>query len=333
MAEREVDLLIVGGGPAGLSAGINAVYEGLETLVLDGQGRFGGQAWQAAWIENYAGFPEGISGYDLVSNMLDQGARLEAKYRAPFRVEEITKTDEGFSVSYDEENIVGRSVLLSCGVDYRRHNASNLAVYLDRGVTYGAPHRSAIYQDQKIMVVGGGNNAGQAALKLARMSGCEVDLLIRGPELRKKMSATVADKVEKDPNIKVHLETEITSAQGESKGDERQLTSVTVKEKGHEREMPTDQIFLLLGAIPRTRWLPEQVARDSLGFILAGRQLDPEVRERFEGECGRAPMDRETSVPGLFTVGDVRSGTVKRVASATGDGAIVIPEIYEHLNR
>lgn len=336
MAEREVDLVIVGGGPAGLSAAVNAAYEGIDTLVIDGKSRFGGQAGQATWIENYAGFPEGISGYDLTTNMLDQGDRLNAKYRAPLRAQQIEKREDGgFIISDDTDVIVGRSVLLACGVDYRGHNARNLAVYLNRrGVRYGTPDRAAIYEDKKLIVVGGANSAGQAALTLAKMSKCEVHLLVRGPDLHAKMSAKVADQIDNTENIKVHTGTEITGANGANDADgKKHLTEITVKTGDEEYQMPADEVFLLIGAVPRTKWLPDTVAQDEAGFVCAGRQLDEKICRKFEEDCGRLPMDRETSVPGLFVAGDVRSNSVKRVASATGDGAIVIPEIYQHLNK
>jgi thioredoxin reductase (NADPH) len=329
MSERTVDLVIVGGGPAGLSAAVNAAYEGIDTLVLDGKNRFGGQAGQATWIENYAGFQDGITGYDLTNQMLDQGVRLGARYQAPLEASRITLLDDGtFEIKDHPDSIVGHSVLLACGVDYRRHNAPNLAVFLGRGVTYGTPHKSAVYENQRLVVVGGANSAGQAALSLSRMTGCEIDLLVRGDDLRAKMSASVAEKIEDHDNIIVHLETEIIEARGEH----GRLTEVVVKTPADEYPMPADEVFLLIGATPRTDWLPDEVAKDELGFVCAGRQLDQPLRDRFEEECGRAPMDRETSVPGLFVVGDVRSGSVKRVASATGDGSIVVPEIYHHIN-
>lgn len=330
MAERTTDLIIVGGGPAGLSAAVSASYEGIDTLVIDGKSRFGGQAGQATWIQNYAGFTDGISGYDLVGQMLDQGVRLGAKYQAPLRAERLERTsDDLFAIKDGTESLTGRAVLLACGVDYKRHNAPNLAVFLGRGVTYGTPHKSAVYEDKKIVVVGGANSAGQAALSLSTMSGCEVNLLIRGNDMRSKMSASVADDIEARDSIKVHLETEIV----EARGREGHLKELIVKTPTDEHPIPADEVFLLIGANPRTQWLPDEVARDALGFICAGRQLDEELRQKFKDECGRAPMDREASVPGLFVAGDVRSDSVKRVASAAGDGAIVVPEIYKYLRR
>lgn len=327
--EQEVDLIIVGGGPAGLSAAVNAAYEGIETMVLDGKGRFGGQAGQALKIENYAGFPDGISGFDLTSRMLDQGDRLGADYRAPFRVESIEVNGNTFKVNDGDGSIIGKAVLAATGVEYRRHNASNLSVFLTRGVNYGTPPRGIVYEDKKLTVVGGANSAGQAAISLAKMPGCSVSLLVRGPDIGKKMSAKLVREIEEAPNIEVLVSTEITNA----KGSNGHLSSLTVNREGVEVELFTEEVFLLIGATPRTKWLPLEVVRDRLGFICAGRQLDAEIRKQFEDGCGRPPMDRETSVPGIFVVGDARSSTIKRVATAAGDGANAIPEIYQLLHK
>lgn len=321
------DLIIIGGGPAGLSAAVNAASERLNTLLLDGSDQFGGQAGTSTLIENYPGFPEGVTGRDLTAKMVDQALKFNVELQAPLQVEGIEVTEDGMLVQDETENFLGRSVLVSCGVQYRRHNARNMAAYLGRGVSYGSPSLSAKYDNQELFVVGGANSAGQAAMHLSKHTSCAVHMLVRGKDIGSRMSAYLADRIEATPNIQVHTETEVTGVHGDA-----HLKKIIIKQGDSEAEMDADRLFLLIGAIPKTKWLPEQVARDDYGFVLAGGDLPPEVRDQFGDECGRQPYAHETSVPGLFVAGDVRSGTIKRVASAVGDGAVIVPEIHRYLD-
>jgi thioredoxin reductase (NADPH) len=327
MAQPEgPDLIIIGGGPAGLSAAINAASERMDTLLLDGDDQFGGQAGTSTLIENYPGFTEGVTGKELTSNMVGQALKFNVELQAPLQVEEIAVEDAGIRVHDEAEGYLGRAILVSCGVQYRRHNGTNVAGYLGRGVSYGSPRLSSEYHDQQLFVVGGANSAGQAVMYLSRHTDCSVHLLVRGKNIDDKMSAYLADRVKSTPNIKVHTETDLLGVDGDDG-----LKKVVLSDHGQETEMDADRLFLLIGAIPKTKWLPNEVARDQYGFVLVGGDLPEEVRDSFEEHCHRQPYSRETSVPGLFVAGDVRSGSIKRVASAVGEGSAVVPEIHRYL--
>jgi thioredoxin reductase (NADPH) len=321
------DLVIVGAGPAGLSAAINAESERIDSLVLESNNRLGGQAGTSTRIENYPGFPDGVSGEELTGRMIDQALKFSTEFLAPIRAERVEETDDGILVHSDEgESFLGRSVLISCGVEYRRLRARNLAAYLGRGAMYGSPDISVPYENKRVVVVGGANSAGQAALHLSKA--CEVHLAIRGRSIDDKMSAYLADRIASNDNIQVHTETEVTGVDGDGR-----LKKVTVKSGDKVREMDADELFVLIGAEPKTHWLPEKIARDKAGYVIAGSDLSADSREQFtEQSGGRQPFAHVTSMPGLFVAGDGRFGTIKRVASAVGDGAVVIPELHRYLS-
>lgn len=319
------DLVIVGAGPAGLSAAVGAESENIDTLVLDSKSRLGGQAGTSSLIENFPGFPDGVTGPELVARMTDQALRFDTEFIAPLRVEGIRTTEESLVLFGDSDEFIGRAALLSCGVDYRRLKARNLAAYLGRGVTYGSPHMGNTYKDRKICVVGGANSAGQAAMHLAQFTGCNVRMLIRGKSIEDKMSGYLVDRVVGKDNIEVLTESEVQAVNGNGR-----LEKVTIKTGEDESVLEIDELFVFIGAVPRTKWLPQDVVRDKLGFVVAGNDLPIEVRERFEGVCGRPPFSHETSKPGLFVAGDVKSGSIKRVASAVGDSMGVIPELHQY---
>lgn len=320
-------MVIVGAGPAGLSAAINAESERLDTVVLDGRDRLGGQAGTSSLIENLPGFPDGITGEDLTARMIAQALKFQTEFRAPVQVESITTAEEGIIVSDDTENFLGRTALVCCGVEYRRLNARNLAAYLGRGVHYGTPNIRAVYEDKKIFVVGGANSAGQTAMHLSKFTGCKVHMLVRGESIEDKMSGYLVDRVAANSNIQVHTQTEVVGVDGDG-----HLRKVIFETDGVEQEMPADELFVLIGATPKTNWLPDRVARDADGFIKAGSDIPADVRAEFVDLTGRQPFGHETSVPGLFVAGDVRCGTTKRVAGAVGDGAIVVPEVHRYLS-
>lgn len=322
------DLIVVGAGPAGLAAAIGAESERLNTVVLEGKSRLGGQAGTSSLIENYAGFPGGISGPDLMGRMIDQALIFDTEFQAPERATGITRTDEGLVLATGVRKFIGSTVLLSCGVDYRRLGATNLAAYLGRGVTYGSPHMANVYEDKKIFIVGGANSAGQAAVHLSQFSRCDVHLLVRGKSIEDKMSGYLIDKITEIPNIEVHTETEVLGVRGNGC-----LGEITASEQGVEVKFPANEMFIMIGAEPRTEWLPEDVMRDKLGFILTGTDLSPDDRKKFRDECGRPPLSHETSMHGVFAAGDVRHGTVKRVGYAVGDGSGVVSEFHQYLSH
>lgn len=320
------DLIVIGAGPAGLSAALTAASERLDTLLVDGNDRYGGQAGTSTLIENYAGFPDGITGKDLTERMVTQALKFNVEFQAPLQIEDLAITDEGILVQDDAESFLGKAVLVSCGVQYRRHNARNLSAYLDRGVRYGSPNIAAEYHGRKVFVVGGANSAGQAAMHLSTFDECEVHLLVRGDNIDDKMSAYLSDRIRDCEKVEVHTNTELIAVNGDA-----ELKEVTVKTSGNEQTMDADRIFLLIGAQPRTKWLPQEVARDEHGFILSGGELPTPDRNQFEQHCGRQPFAHETSVSGLFVAGDVRSGTEKRVAFAVGDGAGTVAQVHRYL--
>lgn len=327
-APNNYDLVVVGAGPAGLAAAIGAESEWLETVVLEGKGRLGGQAGTSSLIKNYAGFPGGISGPDLMGRMTDQALEFDTRFEAPERATGIIRTDEGLVVTTEAKEFIGRTVLLSCGVDYRKLGATNLAAYLGRGVAYGSPHMANKYDDKKLFVVGGANSAGQAAVHLSQFTNCDVHILIRGKSINEKMSGYLIDKISETPNIKVHTSTEVVAVQGNGC-----LGEITVVQEEQEVALPADEMFVMIGAEPRTGWLNEKVLRDRTGFVLTGTDIPLEERAKFEGDCGRPPFAHETSMHGVFAAGDVRHGTVKRVGYAVGDGGAAVAELHQYLSH
>jgi thioredoxin reductase (NADPH) len=320
------DLIVVGGGPAGLSAAINAESERVNTIVLDSAYQFGGQAGTSSLIENYPAFPEGVSGKRLASLMIDQALKFDTEFLAPWRAKEIEKTDEGLVVSDGGEQILGKAVLLSSGVEYRRLVVPNLAAYLGRGVSYGSPRPADIYDEKQVYVVGGANSAGQAAMHLSKFTNCTVNMLVRGKSIEDKMSSYLHERISETENIEVHTETEIESVDGDG-----HLKEIVVRTPGGNETLSADELFIMIGAAPRTDWLPGVITRDNAGFVKAGADIEEEGRHEFLDSTGRLPLTHETVIPGLFTAGDVRFGTTKRVASAVGDGATVIPDVHRYL--
>lgn len=328
--ERNHDLIVVGAGPVGLATAIGAQSEHLKTVVLEGKTRLGGQAGTSSEIKNYPGFPDGISGPELMGRMIQQARNFNAAFEAPERVSDIQHNadDPNIRVTGETRDFIGRVVFLGCGVDYRRLRATNLAAYLGNGVHYGSPNLTTNFEDEKVFLVGGGNNAGQAAVHLSKFSNCSVGLLIRGADLGDKMSGYLVDQILETPNIDVKTETEVTAVDGNSV-----LTEVTTRSNGVEQTHPVNKLFVMIGAEPRTKWLPEAIARDQYGFILTGTDLPQEARDRFEQECGRAPLSHETSMRGVFAGGDVRHGTVKRVGFSVGDGSATVAELHQYLDH
>lgn len=323
--EEKYDLLVVGAGPAGLSAAINAESESIDALVIDAADRLGGQAGTSSLIENYPGFPGGVSGKQLTGLMVDQALKFNTEFLAPLRAERIEPVDEGFLVHHDSETILGRAVLVSAGVEYRHLLVPNLAAYLGRGVSYGSPNINEAFSGKEVFVVGGANSAGQAAMHLSKFTDCNVNLLVRGRSIEEKMSSYLSDRIMNTDNINVHTETEVVAVDGDG-----HLNELTLQNGESRKQVSADELFVMIGAVPRTSWLPEGIERDKHGFVMAGGEVNEESRKMFIDAHKRPPLSHETTVPGLFVAGDVRSGTIKRVASAVGDGATVVPDIHKY---
>ena len=336
MAANELyDLAIVGSGPAGLSASFTAGSEGLSAIVLEARDRYGGQARQSTLIENFGGFPEGVIGEDLMARFVLMSTKFGVTLKGLTRVVDVEKpadAAEPMKVIDDEGlEFSARAVLLSPGVQYRRLQGTNVDDFLDMGVSYGSPTVRDSYTNKKLMIVGGGNNAGQAASYLANnCDGCEVHLLVRGPSISKSMSPYLVTRLEAMKNVTIHTETEVARVDGNGRLEEATLRS---KRDGTQTVVPADELFLLIGANPKTNWLRGKIELDKHGFIPTGGALSEEARAEFAEAYGRQPQAYETSVPGLFAVGDIRSGSTKRVASAHGQGAVVIGQIKEYIDH
>jgi thioredoxin reductase (NADPH) len=309
---EEVDLLIVGGGPAGLGAAVYGASEGLDTLIVESTS-IGGQAGTSRRIENYLGFPAGISGNELLSRAATQSRKFGARLASPYRVRELRPGSERHLVRLEDGNeIAARAVLLTTGAEYRRLPVAGLEEYEGVSVFYAAgPPEGQLCTAQRVAVVGGGNSAAQAAVWLAR-GGALVTLLHRRGDLRETMSQYLIDELDRY-GVAVRDRSEIAGLQGEH----GRLRAVTLADG---EQLPFSFLFLFLGATPCTEWLGEVLARDGDGFILTGAHAGAEGL-------------LETSVPGVYAAGDVRAGSIKRCATAVGEGAAVVQFVHERLAR
>ena len=327
-AHEVYDLVVVGAGPAGLAAGVYGASEGLRTLVLDGHAP-GGQAGSSSRIENYLGFPQGVSGSELTRRALAQAQRLGAEFLAPLEVTGVS-VDGGYKhlKLADGRELIARTMLVATGMDYRKHEAPGCNELTGAGVYYGAATtEAAAFKDRRVIVVGGGNSAGQGAMYLARYAK-DVLIVCRGNDLGKSMSRYLIDQLEKTENIRVRPHTEIACVEGDKRVERVTLRSVP---DGARRVEEADAVFIFIGTRPQTAWLPESVLRDEKGFVLTGR--DAMAAEGFARiwKQSRPPLPLETSVPGVFAAGDVRAGCMNRVASAVGEGSMVVRLAHEYL--
>lgn len=325
--DRTFDLVVVGGGPAGLAAAVYGATEGLTTLVVE-KVAVGGQAGTSSRIENYLGFPTGISGEELTERAMVQAEKFGARMTSPCAVESL-REDAGLLVLGlgDGSDVVGRAVIVASGARYRRLDAERLEDFEDNGVFYACTEMEArLCGGSPVVVVGGGNSAGQAALFLAS-SGSPVTLLIRGADLGARMSRYLVDRIEDAENIIVRTKTVVVALDGE-----RSMTSVRVASEGREELLPCVGLFSFIGADPAAAWLSGCAALDARGFVLTDRSLtQAHLGETWEA-LQRDPLPYETNRPGLFAVGDVRSGSTKRVATAVGEGSAAVRSVHEYLS-
>ncbi len=314
--DRLYDVAIVGGGPAGIAAGVYAGAEGLCALVIENL-TIGGQAGTSSRIENYMGFPTGISGADLCWRGEVQAMKFGTRFAMPHRVVALDETGGDFRLTLEDGNVArARAVVVATGVQYRRMAVDRLEAFESAGVYYAATEIEARYcRDAHVVVIGGGNSAGQAAMFLCRTA-AHVHLLVRGTSLAASMSSYLSDRLAKDPAITIHYETELTALHGQD-----MLDGVTLRHRGTgaARDIPARAVFVMVGAEPNTDWLKDCVDLDDKGFVRTGRDVG--------GASAHA-----TSRPGIFAVGDVRAGSVKRVASGVGEGSVVIAEVWRYLN-
>jgi thioredoxin reductase (NADPH) len=321
------DLVIAGAGPSGLAAAVYGASEGLRTLLLD---RFapGGQAGTSSRIENYLGFPSGVSGSELTRRAIAQAQRLGAEFLVPLEVTAVS-IDAGYKhlTLSDGREIVTRTLLAATGMEYREHPAEGVSALTGAGVYYGAATtEAATCGGRKVVVIGGGNSAGQAAMYLARHAR-EVQIVVRRDSLRETMSQYLIDQIEKTKNIRLRPLTELERVEGDGR-----VERVTLKTSGGAIETENiDAVFVFIGTRPRSGWLPGDVLRDDKGFVKTGRDLVADERFVRVWKERREPMALETSVPGLFAAGDVRAGAMNRVASAVGEGSMAVRFVHEYL--
>ena len=321
------DVVIVGAGPAGLAAAVYAASEGLDALVIEAESP-GGQAGSSSKIENYLGFPMGISGQELAGRAAAQAQKFGAKVLIANNVTKLNCEQRPYELSVDCGQVIrARTVVIASGAQYNKPGIDNLKKFEGQGVYYGATYLEAqLCGDDEVIVVGGGNSAGQAAVYLSQTAS-KVHMLVRATQLSETMSRYLIQRIEENSTIEMHYCTELVGLEGDS-----QLERVTWKDTNTGETSTHDirHVFIMAGASPRTEWLKDCVALDSKGFILTGRDLDP-VLQDFKWPLSRAPLMLETSLPGVFAVGDVRAGNVKRVASAVGEGSISIYLVHRVL--
>jgi thioredoxin reductase (NADPH) len=323
------DLVVVGAGPAGLAAAVYGASEGLRTVLVEREAP-GGQAGLSSRIVNYLGFPAGVSGSELARRAATQAQRLGAEIIAIQDACSLEAKGNARLVRLaGGSELNARSVLLATGVEYQRLNAPGLEALTGRGVYYGAVHVEAeSVAGRQLFLVGGANSAGQAAVHLSRLAQ-QVTLLIRGDKLEKSMSHYLIEQVRAIPNVHIRINSEVVAASGEE-----HLENITIADRatGSEEQVVADFLFIFIGARPHTEWLGDVVARDDRGFILAGPELlrdDATPRWTLE----REPALLETSMPGVFVAGDVRRSSMKRVASAVGEGAMAVQLIHRYLDE
>ncbi len=322
------DLVIVGAGPAGLAAAVYGASEGLRTLLLDRHAP-GGQAGTSSRIENYLGFPTGVSGSELTRRAMMQAQRLGAEFLAPLEVTGVS-IDGGYKrlMLADGKELVTRAMLATTGMFYREHPAPGVKQHTGAGVYYGAATtEAAAFRGRRVIVVGGGNSAGQGAMYLARYAK-EVQIVVRREGLSPTMSRYLIEQIEKTPNIRVRPLTEIARVEGEGHVERVELKSLTDDSCVVEE---IDALFVFIGTRPRSDWLPDNVLRDEKGFVLTGRDLMAAEHYARTWKEPREPLLLETSVPGVFAAGDLRAGAMNRVASAVGEGSMVVRLTHEYL--
>lgn len=328
MAEREsmeYDVVIVGGGPAGLAAAVYGASEGLKTLLVEREAP-GGQAGTTSRIENYLGFPSGLSGGDLARRGLAQAKRLGAEILSSDEVTGIRREDPYRVVTLAAGGDVScHAVVVATGVSYRQLDLPGAAKLAGAGIYYGAATTEAVlYRDQEVGVVGGGNSAGQAAVHLARYAK-RVVLMVRTPELS-AMSQYLIDQMAAIPNIEIRYSTSVTAVHGEA-----HLSGVTVTGPNGEEELPLAAMFVFIGQQPRTEWLEGAVLRDPGGFVITGSALLEGGKPPAGWGASREPFLLESSLPGVFIAGDVRHRSIKRIASAVGEGAMAVQFVHQYL--
>jgi thioredoxin reductase (NADPH) len=315
--DEHFDVLIVGGGPAGVAAAVYAGAEGLRALVVEDV-VLGGQAGASSRIENYMGFPTGISGADLLWRGQVQAMKFGARFAIPRRVTTLEAQENGaFCVAFENgQRVRAGAIVVASGVQYRRLPLERLADFEGSGVYYSATDMEARFcKDTEAVIIGGGNSAGQAAMFLSRYARC-VRVLVRGSSLAASMSSYLTSRLEADPGITIEYNSAVTALEG---GEHLESVTIRNAETAQSRKVAARALFIMVGAAPNTEWLSGLVKLDDKGFVVTG--------------VGPPASPFATSYPGIFAVGDVRAGSVKRVASAVGEGSVVISKVWEHVKQ
>jgi thioredoxin reductase (NADPH) len=324
-AQDFYDMVVVGAGPAGLAAAVYGASEGLRTLVIEPIAP-GGQAGSTSRIENYLGFPSGITGADLGRRALVQATRFGAEFLSQRATGLRVEGQYRMVQMADGREVSTHVVLLAPGVQYRKLDIPGGDKLSGRGIYYGAALVEAVScQDEEVFIVGGANSAGQAALHFAKYA-CKVTMLVRGEGLSATMSKYLIDEIERTSNVVLTAKTQVIAVEGEER-----LEALQLRGPEGEYRVPATSLFVFIGAAPRTDWLPPSILRDENGFILAGPDLRAEGKLPAQWRETREPFLLESSVPGVFVAGDVRHGSVKRVASAVGEGSIAVQFAHQYL--
>lgn len=328
-AEAFYDLAIVGGGPAGLAAAVYGASEGLRTVMVEREAP-GGQAGMSSRIENYLGFPSGLSGGDLARRAVVQAKRfgveiLSAEATAvrldgPYRLLQLA----------DGEELSCHALLVATGVQWRKLNVPGIDRLTGAGIYYGAAMTEALScKDEDVFVIGGANSAGQAAMYFSKYAR-RVVMLVRGSSLSASMSQYLIDQLKKTPNVQIEFNSTVAEAHG---NDHLEAISIYCASTNETNQVPANALFIMIGAAPNTAWLANVVERDELGFILSGSDLMHDGKRPKGWQLDRDPGLLETSVPGIFVVGDVRHGSVKRVASGVGEGSVAVSFVHQYLSK
>lgn len=328
----EFDLAIIGGGPSGLAAAINAQSEGLKTVVLDADGKLGGQASTSTKIKNFPGFPNGLTGQELANKFVDQAGNFGCVIRSPFQAVRLKRNeDRTFEItSMSREKLQAAAVLIATGVTYRRLDVIGVDKFLNRGVAYGSPQYNVagMWDGRVVGIIGGANSAGQAAVYLADCPDCTVHLLVRGEGLERGMSDYLIRELDR-PNVFIHSYTEVTEVFGDKK--EMQGVRLVNNQTSETGELALDCLFIQIGAESNTGWLDENIAVGPKGFILTDRDIPKKQWPLTE----RQPLQNETSLPGVFASGDIRATAIRRITTAVADGVSAVSNIHRYfeINR
>lgn len=324
------DLVIVGGGPSGLAAAVYGASEGLNTVLVEREAP-GGQAGTSSRIENYLGFPAGLSGGDLARRAVDQARRFEVEILTPQEVSNVRVEDPYRIVTLtDGTEISCYALIVTTGVSYRKLDVPGADALTGRGVYYGAAQTEAFScRDEDVYIVGGANSAGQAAMFFSGQAR-KISLICRSDNLRKSMSEYLVKQIEDRENIEVLLNSSVSAVEGEGHLEKVSLTNSTTEET---ETVPASSLFILIGAAPKTGWLDGFVERDERGFILSGPDVMQDGKRPKGWRPDRDPFLLETSVPGVFVAGDVRHGSIKRCASAVGEGSIAVQFVHQYLRE